>query len=189
MPRKSRQKKPESPAGEPVAISKPLEALKEEYGLKTGAELVKEQLAAYEALPLPAKNEEWTKPGETPLQAPEYRLAKYEAEPPPVPTPDDALPSFPLKVREPFPHAPEGFEARGTFEAAGVRVNRHGDGTSALQFKDGAAMSFEEKLGLQAKGYSYVPGDKQWANPQASWLDKVNDARAISDVRLKDRER
>ncbi len=132
-------------------------------------------------LPTSLPAEEYTQPGEIPLQAPDYKLAKY--------VPDEQLPAFPVKIREPFPHAPEGFEARGTFEAAGVRVNRHGNGDSALQFKNGAAMSFEEKLALEDKGYRYVPGDKQWANSEASWSDKVADARAISEARLKDRER
>ena len=104
-------------------------------------------------------------------------------------TPDESLPAFPVQLREKFPHPPMGFEARGTFEAAGVRVTRDGNGESALQFKDGAAMSREEKSALQDKGYRYVPGDKQWANPQASWADKINDARALSESRLKDRDR
>ena len=118
---------------------------------------------------------------ETPLQAPDYNLSVY--------TPDETLPVFPVKLREKFPPLPEGFEARGTQEAAGVRVTRHPSGDSALQFKDGAAMGFAEKVELENKGYRYVPGDKQWANPEASWSNKLKDAQAISDARLKDRER
>ena len=73
MPRKSKSKaQPESPAGEPSPAS-----LKEQYGLKTGAELAKEQLTAYEAQTL--MKAEWTQPGEVPLQEPDYKLAKYEA--------------------------------------------------------------------------------------------------------------
>lgn len=106
-----------------------------------------------------------------------------------VPYPQEPLPSFPIKLREPFPPLPQGFEARGTFEAAGVRVNRHGDGSTALQFKDGARMSFEEKLAAQDKGYSYDPARKQWPNPDATWEQKVEDAREMAEARLKDRER
>lgn len=42
----------DSPAGEPVVVSEPLETLKEQYGLKTGTELAQEKLAEYEAQPL-----------------------------------------------------------------------------------------------------------------------------------------
>ena len=165
MPRARKKKRNDSLTGEATPIAPVIEELARKYDLVPASEIPDPSL--------PDFDDKWA-----------GRNASAR-----LPIPDEALPAFPVKLRERFPPLPEGFDARGTFDAAGIRVTRHGDGSTATQFKDGHAMSFAEKLAFEDRGNRYVPRDKQWANPASTWEEKLVDARAMAEARLADRER